>query len=201
MLAGSLMATAFVLTSCATVLGSQPVTPVPHLGDAKPALPSGEVVGRGMVIDVTGSANLCAGIVLESLPPQCDGIPLVNLFWDGVDGGESLSGTRWGLYAVQGTFDGVTLHVTRPPILLEQENPATQPEPAATPAVSIDEDRLLKIDEELSQLLGDAYRTSWTQDGGLVALVDWDDGTLQTAADSHYGERVVVIESLLEPVG
>lgn len=63
LLAATVVATAFVLTGCATPAGTSPVPPIPRLGDVAPALPSGEVVSGGMVIDVAGDAALCLFLV------------------------------------------------------------------------------------------------------------------------------------------
>ena len=70
-----------------------------------------------MVIDVAGSPELCLGPVMESFPPQCDGVPLGG--WDWSTAGiqeEAPAGTnrptRWGTYAVTGPFDGSTMTVS-----------------------------------------------------------------------------------------
>jgi hypothetical protein len=52
--------------------------------------------------------------VLESLPPQCGGPDIAEWDWSSVEH-ESANGTRWGYYAVVGTFDGETFTLTEPP--------------------------------------------------------------------------------------
>jgi hypothetical protein len=51
---------------------------------------------------------LCLGVVLDSLPPQCGGIPIVGWDWDAVSGEESAGGTTWGSFEVTGYYDGET---------------------------------------------------------------------------------------------
>ena len=58
--------------------------------------------------------ELCVGAVMESLPPQCEGLPLAGWDWAKVDDEESVNGTTWGAYSVVGTFDGETFTITEP---------------------------------------------------------------------------------------
>ena len=77
--------------------------------------PDGEVVGVGTVMDMgQGDPELCLGAIAESYPPQCSGIPITNWDWAPVkDTSESSGTTRWGSYAVTGTYDGETFTVTQ----------------------------------------------------------------------------------------
>jgi hypothetical protein len=79
---------------------------------------------------------MCLGGIAESLPPQCEGIPIVGWNWSAVEGEETTSDTTWGFFHVVGTYDGSTLGV------LEVGPPTTEapdrdpidtpcPEPAA----------------------------------------------------------------------
>jgi len=53
--------------------------------------------------------------VFESFPPQCGGAAEIRGWdWPSVEH-ESAGGTRWGEYAVVGTFDGETFTLTEPP--------------------------------------------------------------------------------------
>ena len=63
------------------------------------------------VLDDGSGPVLCVGGVADSLPPQCDGIPLEGWGWDAVDGEDSRSGQRWGQFEVVGTYDGTTFMV------------------------------------------------------------------------------------------
>jgi hypothetical protein len=75
--------------------------------------PAGLYQGDGMVLEAQDSGpELCLGGVLESLPPQCGGVPLVGWDWRRVDGEESAGGTTWGSYHVVGRYDGESLTVT-----------------------------------------------------------------------------------------
>ncbi len=67
--------------------------------------------GKGMRPHRHGP-ELCLGVVLTSLPPQCGGVPIANWDWTTVEGEESRGGTTWGDYHVVGTFDGEVFTVT-----------------------------------------------------------------------------------------
>ncbi|MGI8675915.1 MAG: hypothetical protein ACR2JT_03170 [Nocardioidaceae bacterium] len=51
--------------------------------------------------------------VLDSLPPQCEGLNIAGWEWAAVRH-ESANGTRWGEYTVVGTYDGKTFTLTEP---------------------------------------------------------------------------------------
>ncbi len=120
-----LVTLAAVLASCADPSPSAPaVDPAPPASAAEPALAtSGPVTTAGpvryetstMVIDAGPDPELCLGVVLESLPPQCDGPAVLGWSWDEVDGEEAADGVRWGEYRVVGTWDGEALTLTEPP--------------------------------------------------------------------------------------
>jgi hypothetical protein len=57
--------------------------------------------------------ELCLGAVLDSLPPQCDGVPIPNWRWDQVDGERSSGGTTWGHYHLVGTYYGAAFTLVR----------------------------------------------------------------------------------------
>jgi hypothetical protein len=57
--------------------------------------------------------ELCLGIVLDSLPPQCGGLPITNWRWDQVEGQQTAHGTTWGTYHLVGTYDGASFTVIR----------------------------------------------------------------------------------------
>jgi hypothetical protein len=158
-------------------------------------------VGVGTVMDVGGSPELCLGPVAESHPPQCSGVPLDDWTWEGVEGFESSGDTTWGAYAVQGTYDGETLTVTQPPIMLALFDPMMTDDPTAGEPGATDEATLLTIQEELSAALGDDLLGSVPQDGRLWVDVVWDDGTWQRAVDDDYRPDVVVIRPALRQIG
>ena len=186
-------ASVIALAGCATPAGSD----APTLGTEWPAPPSGEVVGQGTVMDTAGVVELCLGPIAESYPPQCSGIPVSGWSWDGVEGAESSGDVVWGSYAVQGTFDGEKFTVTQPPIMLALYDPMPFPDPTDGKPGAGDEETLVEIQDELPALLGEAYLSSSAENGWLWVDVVWDDGTWQDAADSAYGDDVVIIRSAL----
>lgn len=191
------------LSACATVSPSagSPDAPVGQsLGSLWPAPPEGDVVGQGTVMDTGGAVELCVGPVMESWPPQCSGIPLEGWSWEGVDGSESQGDIRWGAYAVQGTYDGETLTVTQPPIMLALYDPMMTPDPTGGKPGKGTEAGVLEIQGALPDVLGAEYLSSYPENGWLWVDVVWDDGTWQKAADDDYGKDVVIIRSALREI-
>ncbi len=99
-----------------------------------PASPQGEVTGFGMVIDQGEGTSLCLGPIAESYPPQCEGIPLEGWDWAGREDFEDISGVKFAMYAVTGTFDGTTMTVTQEPISGALYDP--MPDPMAARSTS-----------------------------------------------------------------
>lgn len=201
------VALALATTGCAAASGSgggapsvppSDADPVPQstLGTLPEAIPAGEVLGQGTVLDDGEGAQLCLGAVQESYPPQCVGIALDGWDWASIDGSEEASGVRWGAYAVQGTFDGERLAITSPPILLALYDPMPiEVEPLEPGTTS--EQRLLEIQETLAAALGDRDLGSAPMDGRLEQQVVYDDGTLQAHLDEALGTNVVRVTSAL----
>lgn len=158
------------------------------------------MVAQGTVMDVGGEAELCLGAVAESYPPQCSGLPISNWTWDSIEGSETSGDTTWGSYAVQGTYDGEELTVTKPPIMLALYDPMMPEDPTGGEPGAGDEETLLAIQEDLPDALDDAYLGSYPENGWLWVDVVWDDGTWQKAADDDYGDGTVIIRSALRPV-
>ena len=72
--------------------------------------------GQGMAIETPErGVSLCLGAVMESFPPQCQGIPLVGLDWAEVADRQSASGVTWGQVKVVGSYDGHTFTLAEPP--------------------------------------------------------------------------------------
>lgn len=191
------------LSACASVSDAAPAGQgrTAALGAIAPALPEGEVIGQGTVIDQAGSAELCLGGVQESYPPQCAGVPLSGWTWSGLQGAETSGDVTWGAYAVQGTFDGSTITVTQPPILLALYDPMAVEDPTGGTAGVGTEAELVAIQDSLVDRLGADYLSSGPMDGRLWIDVVWDDGTYQTAADAEFGADMVIVRSALRPVG
>jgi hypothetical protein len=195
--AGLAAASVALLCACATPAGGAGAGAAAPFGSLPPAPPEGDVRGTGTVMDSGGDVQLCLGPVAESFPPQCSGIPLEGWSWDGVDGSESSGDVRWGAYAVQGTFDGETMSVTGPPILLALYDPIRPEDPTGGRPGKTDAATLEKIQAGLAERLGDQLLSSRIESGYVWADVVWDDGTLQDAADAEYGDGVVIIWSAL----
>ncbi|WP_127474882.1 hypothetical protein [Microbacterium sulfonylureivorans] len=199
-------ASVLALAGCATPAGSgtpsnpADAPPGASLGSLWPAPPEGDVLAQGTVMDVGGDVELCLGAVAESYPPQCSGIPITNWTWEGIQGSETSGDVIWGSYAVQGTYDGEEFTVTQPPIMLALYDPMPFEDPTGGEAGAGDEDALLEIQEELPDILGEAYLGSYPDNGWLWVDVVWDDGTWQDAADDDYGDDTVIIRSALHPV-
>lgn len=186
------------LSGCA----SGPSTPVGDVfGSRAPTPPGGDVLGPGTVLDDGSGAQLCLGGVMESYPPQCSGLPLAGWEWEAVAGWEEAGDVRWGAYAVQGAYDGATLTVTAPPILLALYDPMAPEDPTGGVAGETDEAMLVQIQEAVHDRLGTDALSSGPRDGYLWVTVAWDDGTLQADADAEWGEDVVIVQSALTPVG
>lgn len=165
-----------------------------------PAPPSGDVLGQGTVLDDGDGAQLCLGPVAESYPPQCGGIALTGWDWDAASGYEESSGVRWGTYAVQGGYDGESLEVHAPPIPLALYDPMRPEDPTGGVPGEASEARLQQIQAELPERIGGDVLTAAAVDGRLWVDVVWDDGTWQAAAESVYGDDVVLVRSALQPV-
>lgn len=88
--------------------------------------------GTGLVLETPDrDPEFCLGGVDESLPPQCEGIPIVGWDWTQVDGEDKANGTTWGEFNLVGTYDGetFTVHEAGPP---KQEG-AADSDPIDTP--------------------------------------------------------------------
>ena len=199
-------ASVLALAGCATPAGSAAPSsagdaPVgASLGSLWPAPPEGDVIAQGTVMDVGGEAELCLGPIAESYPPQCSGIPIADWTWEGIDGSESSGDTTWGAYAVQGEYDGEQFTVSQPPVMLALYDPMMQEDPTGGKPGQGDEATLTEIQDELPDILQEAYLGSWVENGWLYIDVVWDDGTWQKAADDDYGDDTVIVRSAMRPV-
>lgn len=129
------------------------------LPDAVPA-PGGAVTTGGLVtvLDDGHGAQLCLGLVAESLPPQCGGPAIAGWNWADHEGDyDEAAGTRWGEFVVTGTFDGVT--VTPSEVIPADEHDAPPPS---------EEDPFLTLCPEPDG--------GWVVDPALLAREDLDAG-------------------------
>jgi hypothetical protein len=194
---------ALALTACATPRADAPAAaPEPRLGDTRPAPPDAEVLVQGTVMDKTGAGiQLCLGAMALSYPPRCGGIPIDGWDWDAVEGEETAGDSTWGAYAVTGAFDGDTLTVTADPVPLALFDPMVPSDPTGGAAGETDEATLQQVQRTVQDRLGDEVQEAYVENGYLRVRVLWDDGTYQDAADGEFGEQVVIVESLMQPVG
>ena len=193
----------FAVAGCSTSAGSSPAptdTGSPSWSAAQADPPAGRVITTGTVMDVAGAVELCLGPVAESYPPQCSGIPVDDWTWSGVDGAESSGDATWGSYAVYGTYDGERYTVTDAPIMLALYDPVRPEDPTGGVVGETSADRLAAVqDEVLAQL--DARALSTRIESGYVWIdVAWDDGTLQDAVDSAFGDGVVIVTSAMREI-
>lgn len=199
-----------LLASCATPRDDAPApgaTP-PRFGDVAPALPQGDVLAIGTVMDKPldrgGRAiELCLGPMAQSYPPQCGGIPIEGWDWEAVDGEERAADHIWGAYAVTGAYDGHSFAVTGEPVMLALFDPMAPEDPTGGEAGATPETALERVQQIVTERLeGDPnLRGAYTQNGYVWVEVLWDDGTYQDAADDEFGEGVVIVQSLLRAVG
>ncbi|WP_226533006.1 hypothetical protein [Microbacterium paraoxydans] len=191
------------VAGCASIAGPAAAptsTTVPsdqRLEEAHPAPPEGRVIGVGMVRDTGGDVQLCLGAIMESYPPQCDGVPVDGWTWDGLEGSESSNGTTWGDYAVYAAYDGERLTVTDPPIMAALYDSIAPEDPTGGVDGTTSDEELASIQDDLEARLSAEVTTVATHRGYVWVQVVWDDGTIQAAADAEYGEDVVVVSSAL----
>ena len=70
---------------------------------------------QGPVLDKQGVGPQLCMAVAESLPPQCQGMPVIGLDWADIPWAESAGDTTWADARLVGTFDGETFTLTRAP--------------------------------------------------------------------------------------
>ena len=58
------------------------------------------------VLEDAEGVVLCLGVVMDSLPPQCGGVPVLDWNWRDVEGEDSQGGVTWGEFHVVGAYDG-----------------------------------------------------------------------------------------------
>lgn len=184
----TLAAVALLLAGCAT--GQSAARPGGVAADAP-------VIGAGTVIDDGAGPRLCLGPIGLSDPPSCAGVPLHGWDWDRVDGWSETGSTRWGSWAVPGTWDGSRLAVDGDPVPLALYDTTPFPWPEGTgPLTDADAAR---IGQELAGRW-DGFLQGGPRDGRVDVVVVFDDGALQTEADVAYGEGAVVVTSALRPL-
>lgn len=172
--------------------------------------PADGVVYQGALTVLQGverdAAELC-GVVAESYPPQCGGLPVTGWDWDAVDH-EEAQGVRWGSYIVTGTFDGKSLVLTEDPVPTAEVDMADYPnlqyqEPEiGDPAEDLSAEELQAIADELAAEFPRYVYGGWADEQNGVALVDTLLVTpeLEAYAAEHYPEDTVAFSAMLKPV-
>lgn len=200
------------LTACSSPDGSDAVAtdpapsaaagstapPQPAPPSAAPAAPA-RVSTRGLVtvIDTGAGPVACLGPVAVSYPPQCTGPAVTGWDWATLGQGmhEQQAGTRWGSYALTGTWDGATLGVDGavPAALFDTvpQRPTLTPGPATSyPPAEL---------EEIAATVREVPGIEAASVVGPQVLADaaYDDGSLQAWADAAYGAGVVLVATAL----
>ncbi len=168
---------------------------------------AGPVLGIGTVLDPSGSEGgpqLCLGAVAESAPPQCEGLALDDWSWQPViNTYESIGGSRWGSYAVTGTFDGAALTVTAEPQTLVLYDTAAPELPdrfvtsCSTPEggwAVVDQDRISYSDQDAA--LAEALQLPGYAGSFLQSIKSAADTTRQPENASQTILNVLVTEDL-----
>ena len=208
LLTSSALAGLLLATGCTSAPGGSPAPTssatdpgAERLGAIAPAdPPAGRMLGVGTVLDVAGDVQLCLGPIMESYPPQCHGIPLDDWTWDGLDGNETSGDTRWGSYAVYGSYDGERIARTDEPIMLALFDPIAPVDPTGGVEGKTSEADLTRIQDDLAARLGSDALGISVREGYVWVDVVWDDGSWQQAADEEFGEGVVIVGSALREV-
>jgi len=149
-----------------------------------------------MVIDTAGEVRLCLDAIMESYPPQCDGIPVDGWSWSGLNGYDMAAESRWGSFAVFGEFNGARLLITDEPVTLALYDSAPQ-ESGDIPTGQTSESELERIHDELKRIELPHQSSVFVVDGHVRVTVAWDDGSLQRVLDDRYGKDVVIVTSAL----
>lgn len=143
-------------------------------------------------------AEVCLGPMTMIYPPQCGG-PAVE-GWDWKTSGQGMfeeeAGTRFGSYALTGTWDGTALTVTAAIPAALYDVAAVAPSAPPIPTRDFTEAELTDIATEAGTLPGASGAAS---DGTGHVLVDvvYDDGSIQSYADEVWGAGVVIVTGAL----
>ncbi|WP_457207883.1 hypothetical protein [Nocardioides sp. P5_C9_2] len=129
------------LAACSTEQEMRAVDPAGRPGSsaaapADGAMPTavpaadGEVTTATLVtvLDDGDGPELCHAVA-DSLPPQCEGVPMADWVWADHPEHEDQAGVRWGSFALTGTFDGTTFAVTDAVPAALYDALAEEPEP------------------------------------------------------------------------
>ncbi|THV37008.1 hypothetical protein [Glycomyces buryatensis] len=204
------VAALLVLSACGQGGGDSAGTPVDAGDNADQSTSSDEPVYEGALTVYQGverdAAELC-GVVAESYPPQCQGLPITGWDWEAVEH-EEAEGVRWGSYIVTGTFDGKAFDITEDPVATADVDMADYPEldysepEIGEPAEELSVEELQAMVDEIAEAFPRIVYGGWADEQNGVALVDTllVSPELQTYADEHYPQDTVVFSQMLRPV-
>ncbi|MGW4930408.1 hypothetical protein ACWEOH_14755 [Agromyces sp. NPDC004153] len=154
------------------------------------------VTASGMVLEDADGPRLCAGMIADSLPPQCTGPAIVGWDWDAVEGENAAADTTWGEYRMQGTWDGDAFTLDRPPVQQSVAQatyepnapvPTRSPDPACASEATVP--HLRDAVPDIVSVMFDLA------DECVTVQVLYDDGTLQAAVDERFGRGSLKITS------
>lgn len=163
--------------------------------DRIPAAPGTVTTAYLATVMDTGEPELCLGAVAESWPPQCSGVPMAGWKWREHPEHERQGSTRWGSFAVTGTWDGTTFTAESAIPAALYDVPPDETPTRPTPSVTLTETELTRISERLVDVPG--FLTASPEETRVVLGVVYDDGSLQQWADETWRTDVVVVESAL----
>lgn len=209
------VAVLFALAACgqgtdAGDAGGQPAGSTDDEQSGETTAPPEGVIYQGALTVLQGTERdapeLC-GVVAESYPPQCGGLPVTGWDWDAV-AHEEAEGVRWGSYIVTGTFDGKSLVLTEDPLSTEEVDMADYPELEYTepeigdPAEDLSVEELQAIADEIAAEFPVYVNGGWADEQNGVALVDTVLVTpqLELYAAENFPADTVVFSAMLRPV-
>jgi hypothetical protein len=171
-------------------------------GTGDEAVPAQEDrVYEGSIIVFQGterdSTELCV-IVMDSYPPQCEGLPVTGWDWGAVEH-EEASGVRWGTYVVTGTFDGKAFTVTEDAEPLDATDQPGGTADVPDPAEDLSPEEIEAAAAELQEQFPQLVFGHLPDDGHGVAIIDTllVSAELETYAAEHFPEDAIVFKPVL----
>lgn len=149
-----------------------------------------EWVFQGPVLDKEGVGPQVCMAVEESLPPQCQGMPVNGLDWADLPWAESAGDTTWAEARLVGTFDGETFTLTRQPA---EPEPVIYPDedPFATPCPEPDGGWVVTDPALATQEAFEAAQRYAEAQGDYSAL--WIDYLVEPSEEGDLGPATFVL--------
>ncbi|MFE6255301.1 hypothetical protein [Agromyces sp. NPDC057865] len=200
MLAASVVLLLAACAGAADAVGS--VTSIEAKDEWTPARASvpAAVTASGMVLEDSDGPRLCAGMIADSLPPQCTGPAIIGWDWDVVDGETTAAGTTWGEYRMEGMWDGDAFTLGRPAeqrAVTQETYEPNAPVPTRAPDPACESKATLP---HLRDAVPDIVSVMFDlADECVTVHVLYDDGTLQASVDERFGTGALKIASTFTP--